>query len=228
MLTWAELLQQDKERVTAGSPAGEGHKTQKARTRCLLRARASRLPTLGTGCPSIPTCPAGPALQAGPGGAAHLPQQGHHLLGPGGHVLDAHGAEQLHQGLRGVARVDVVGPLGSRGRAAAGASPNPGPPEVRLHAPSPWCRPREEPRRPSLQCSRGGDPRGCQQAGKDAQGAWAWRTSCRGQRGLPCLGPSPGQVLGGPDEEVGRADGDLTRPPASGAPALAGPRQLRG
>lgn len=45
-------------------------------------------------------------------GAAHLPQQGHHLLGPGGDVLDTHGAEQLHQGLHGIAGVDVVGPLG--------------------------------------------------------------------------------------------------------------------
>ena len=39
---------------------------------------------------------------------------------------------------------------------------------------------------------------------------------------------SRAQCLGGPDEEVGRAGGDLTRPPAPGAPALAGPWQLRG
>lgn len=58
-----------------------------------------------------------PLVSRAPGsrqGRAHLPQQGHRLLGPGGDVLDAHGAEELHQGLHGVARVDVIGPLGAR------------------------------------------------------------------------------------------------------------------
>lgn len=57
------------------------------------------------------------------GGGAHLPKQGHHLLGPGGCVLDTHGAEQLHQRLHGVARVDVIGSLWAGGTAPGVLTP---------------------------------------------------------------------------------------------------------
>lgn len=69
-----------------------------------------------------------------PTGGAHLPQQAYHPLGPGGHVLHARRAEQLHQGLHGVAGVDVVGPLG--GEAALHQVPT-ARPEAPAAAPTP-------------------------------------------------------------------------------------------
>jgi len=53
----------------------------------------------------------GPALLAGWAGGTDLPHEGDQVLGPGGVVLHADRAEELHQGLHRVAGVDVIGPL---------------------------------------------------------------------------------------------------------------------
>lgn len=43
--------------------------------------------------------------------AAHLPQEGNQVLGPGWIILDTDCTEELNQGLHRVTGMDVVGPL---------------------------------------------------------------------------------------------------------------------
>lgn len=99
---------------------------------CSRRA-ASRAPGWGGRWCRYPNTGAAAVLRRG---GAHLPQQAYHLLGPGGDVLHARRAEQLHQGFHGVAGVDVVGPLG-RGRQRCTRCLTPTPRGTRSGAPPP-------------------------------------------------------------------------------------------
>lgn len=111
-------------------------------------------------------------LRPSSGGGAHLAQQAHHLLGPAGDVLHARRAEQLHQGLHGVAGVDVVGPLGrGRQRCAKGLTPQPEAPATR-------------PPLPPRRCSSRGSP-GPGRKHVTPERVWAQVAWPRGQDGLP-------------------------------------------
>ena len=159
------------------------------------------------GCPPCPPCPP-PCTPGGVG--AHLAQQGHRLLGPGGHVLDTHGAEQLHQRLHGAARVDVIRPLGRGGGAAAGASPvtrgHPTPPPTPSQG-SPGTSPGGQACTSAREATReaaAGWEGSTASLPLPQQRAWPQGTSCRGGGHLrvPCLR--------GPHEGMGRAAGGLT------------------
>lgn len=73
---------------------------------------------------------------------AHLSQQGYHLLGPGGHILDTHSAEQLNKRLHSIARVDIVGSLRA-GKHYTSAFPSMAPRQKYKHPRSPALVPGE-------------------------------------------------------------------------------------